>query len=86
MNTYNFAISTTRVKIIEKETYAREVYLHCVGNGTIYVGGADVTSSNGMLTEKHAVPFAMTLPANEELWAITAADTENVRVLIPSVD
>lgn len=86
MNTYAYSISTTRVKIIASDNITREIYLHTLGAGTIYIGGADVTSANGLLTEKNAVPFAMTLPANEELWAITASGTENVRVMIPSVD
>ena len=37
-----------------------------------------------MLTEKNAVPFTFTLPANNELWAITASGTEEVRVMTPS--
>lgn len=86
MNTYAYAVSTTRVKIIASDSINREVYLHTLGAGTVYIGGADVTSANGMLTEKNAVPFAMHLPANEELWAVTASGTENVRVMVPSVD
>jgi hypothetical protein len=39
-----------------------------------------------MLTEKHAVPFEMFLPASEELYAITATGTQEVRVLTPSQD
>ena len=54
------------------------------GNGTVYLGGPDVTSSNGMLTEKGAVPFQFILPAGESLYAITGMDTEDLRVLRPS--
>jgi hypothetical protein len=86
MNTYAYSVSTTRVKIVDKDNINREVYLHTLGAGTVYIGGADVTSANGMLTEKNAVPFVMNLPANEELWAVTASGTENVRVMTPSVD
>ena len=64
----------------------RTIYLHAIGNGVVYIGGADVTSENGMLTEKSAVPFEMFLPLGEELYAITATGTEVVRVLTPSQD
>lgn len=86
MNTANFSVSTTRVLIVPADNINREIYLHTLGAGTVYIGGEDVTSSNGMLTEKNAVPFSMRLPAGETLYAITASGTEQVRVMTPSVD
>jgi hypothetical protein len=74
------------VKIVEADNINRTIYLHTLGAGTVYIGGVDVTSSNGMLTEKNAVPFEFFLPAGEDLWAVTASGTENVRVLTPSQD
>ena len=74
------------MKIVAADNINREIYVHAIGAGVVYIGGADVTSANGMLTEKNAVPFAMHLPANEELYAITASGTEEVRVMTPSED
>jgi hypothetical protein len=86
MKSRSFSVSTTRVKIIAADNITRQVYLHAVGNGVVYVGGADVTADNGMLTEKHAVPFEMQLPSNQELWAITASGTQDMRVMTPDED
>ncbi len=86
MNTASYSVSTTRVLIVAADNISRTCYLHVVGNGVVYVGGANVTSSNGMATEKHAVPFQFFLPAGETLYAITASGTEEVRVMTPSTD
>jgi len=86
MKSQAYSVSTTRVKIVAADNNNRTIYLHCVGNGVVYIGDADVTASNGMLTQKNAVPFEMFLPASEELYAITASGTEEVRVLTPSQD
>lgn len=83
MNSQAFSITTTASKIVSASVNARQVSLHVIGAGTVYIGGSDVTSTNGMLTEKNAVPYTFTLPANNELWAITASGTENVRVMTP---
>ena len=55
------------------------------GNAVVYLGGDNVTTTNGMPTEKGAVPFEMFLPSNETLYAVCAA-TENLRLLRPSAD
>ena len=86
MNTFAYSVSTTRVLIVPADNINRTVYLHTIGAGTVYIGGADVTAANGMLTEKNAVPFEIFLPLGESLYAITASGTENVRVMTPSVD
>lgn len=86
MKSMSYSVSTTAVKIVAKDNINREIYVHAIGAGVVYLGGADVTAAAGLLTEKNAVPFAMHLPANEELWAITASGTEEVRVMTPSED
>lgn len=86
MKSTAYSVSTTRVLIVPKDDFTRTVYTHVLGAGTVFVGGNDVTSSNGFLTEKNDSPFTYIIPANEELWAVTAAGTEDVRVLTPSVD
>ncbi len=55
------------------------------GNAIVYLGGDDVTTTNGMNTEKGAVPFEMFLPSNESLYAVCTS-TENLRLLRPSAD
>jgi len=86
MNSASFTVSTTRSVIVPADNINRTVYLHVLGNGTVYIGGSNVTAANGMATEKHAVPFELHLPAGQPLYAIVAADTQEVRVLTPDVD
>ena len=77
-------VNTTASQVIAPAESWRTVYLHVVGNGLVYIGGSDVTSSNGMLTEKGAVPFQFILPANQSLYAVVASGTEDLRVLSPT--
>ena len=68
-----------------ESTSVRTIYIHVIGAGTVYLGDATVTSDNGLLTEKNAVPLELILPAHEELWAVTDTGTESLRLLIPSL-
>lgn len=87
MNSTTHTVTSTRSLVIAKDDVTRTVYLHVLGNGTIYIGGSNVTTANGMLTEKHTVPFQFILPNNEELYAVTAAGTtEELRILTPNTD
>lgn len=87
MKSQTHTITDARSIVITSDNIHRTVYLHVVGNGTVYIGGNDVTTANGMLTEKHAVPFEMQLPAGENLYAICATGvTENLRTLLPDID
>lgn len=79
----NHAVNTTAVKLIDASTDVRTIYIHVVGTNSVYLGGSDVTTANGLLTEKTGAPQPIVLPALEELWAV-AANSENVRILIPS--
>jgi hypothetical protein len=78
-------INTTAQKILSKSNSYRTVYLHVIGAGVVYLGGSDVTSTNGLLTEKNAVPLELVIPSQEELWAVTASGTESLRILTPGL-
>ena len=87
MKSTTHTVTSTRSLVIAKDDVTRTVYLHVTGNGTVYIGGSDVTTVNGMLTEKHAVPFQFILPEKEELYAITANGvTEDLRIMTPDTD
>lgn len=77
----NHTITTTASKILSKSDSNRHVYLHVVGNDTVYIGGANVTTVNGLATEKHTSPIDLFIPDQEELWAVVAADTADVRIM-----
>jgi len=84
MNSQAFTVGTTAIRLVASSVNARQISVHPSGNGTVYLGGSTVTTATGMLTEKAAVPFTFTLPATNELWAIAASGTVDVRVMIPS--
>jgi hypothetical protein len=78
-------VTTTAQRILAKSNSYRTIYIHVQGAGTVYLGGSNVTSTNGMVTEKHAVPLMLEIPAQEELWAVTASGTESLRLLLPDL-
>jgi hypothetical protein len=86
MKSISKTVTTTAAVVIAADDKQRTCYLHVLGAGTVYLGGSDVTSSNGLLTEKNAVPQIIIVPQNETVWAVVASGTENLRILTPDVD
>lgn len=86
MKSTNKVVTATASLVIAADDLQRTCYIHVIGAGTVYLGGDDVTSSNGLLTEKHAVPLELVVPQNQTVWAVTASGTENLRILTPDVD
>lgn len=80
-----FTVATTPTLIVDAEPMTRHIYLHVVGNTAIYLGGANVTTSTGLLTEKHTSPIEIVVPPGEQIFAVVAASTESVRVLTPNL-
>ncbi len=81
MKSTSYTITTTRQKIISSGPSSAYVYVHVTGNDAVYVGGADVTSANGLETQKHTSPIQFFIPRGNELWAITATGSIDVRVM-----
>jgi hypothetical protein len=75
-------VTTTQSKILAKSDSSRSIYVHVQGNGTVYLGGADVTTSNGLATQKHTTPIEFVIPSQDELWAVVASGTEDLRIMI----
>jgi len=86
MKSTNHTVTTTRSLVVPSDNITRTIYLHVLGAGTVYIGGSDVSSANGLLTEKNAIPFQFILPNGEDLWAVTGSGSDELRVLSPSVD
>jgi len=82
MKSRAFTITTTSSEVVAAEPLTRSVYLHVGGNGIVYLGGSDVTSANGLPTEKHTTPIEIKILAGETLHAIVATGTESLRVLV----
>lgn len=79
-------VGTTPTLLVAADDVPRTVYVHVVGNSTVYLGNANVTTTNGLATEKHTAPLTFFVPQGQTIYAIVAADTANVRILTPDVD
>jgi hypothetical protein len=82
MKSASVTVTTSPTLIVAKDETNRYVYLHVVGNAIVYLGGSNVSTSNGLNTEKHTTPLEIFLPINEQLYGIVDSSTEDVRVLI----
>lgn len=76
-------VTTTAALVVASSQSWRTIYIHVIGTGVVYLGGSDITTANGLLTEKNAVPLVLEIPAGEELWALTDTGTENLRIMKP---
>jgi hypothetical protein len=82
-----YAVTSTRQIVVAADEIPRTIYLQIAGNSTVYVGGADVTSSIGVPYEKHSSPHTVFVPQYENLYAVCADGvTESLRVLYPNLD
>jgi hypothetical protein len=82
-----FSVTDARQIVIAKDDKPRTIYLQIAGNSIVYVGGNDVTSSNGVPYEKHSSPHTVFVETNETLYAVCATGvTESLRVLFPDLD
>ena len=79
-----YAIDGTAVQIVTGDIGYRTCHVTCVGNTTVYIGGANtVTSSNGYGVTKAAAEHDIPIGPGDELWAICAnGQTETLTVLI----
>lgn len=83
MRSVTKSVTTTASKVIDAESVNRQVYIHVIGNGIVYLGNSGVTSTNGFMTEKNAIPFVFNVPANETVWAVTGTGADDLRILLP---
>ena len=74
-------VGTTPTLLMAGATGTRTIYLHVVGNTTIYIGGATVTTATGTATEKHTSPIPIVLRDNDTLYGIVTSGTADMRVL-----
>ena len=81
MKSTTHTIGTTASRIVTANNSPQHVYIHVTNNGTVYLGDSTVTSSTGMGTEKSAVPCEIFVPPGNELWAVVATGTQDLRIL-----
>lgn len=83
----SYSLTDVRQIVVAADNQHRTVYINITGNNTAYLGGADVTDSNGLPKAKHTTASAIVVPAGETLYAVMASgQTETLRVLLPNLD
>lgn len=84
MRSATVSVTTTATLIVPAWIGWREVMLHNIGNGIVYLGDAAVTSSTGFYVDKAAGVMRVQLPPNETIYGITSTGTETITVLLPN--
>ena len=76
-------VSSTAVQVVATSQAPKRVSLHCHNTADVYISGANtVTSANGFLVDKAAGVFTVQIDSDEELWAIAAAGSHTLTVLV----
>lgn len=76
-------VTTTPTLIIDADSVNRTVVLHAIGNGVVYLGGVNVTSSTGFYLDKAAGAVVLQIPPAEKLYGVVASGSDVVSTLLP---
>ena len=76
------SVGTSAVRILDNENTNRHVYFHDDSTHPIYLGGADVTTANGLKVNKNT-NVGFFIPANEELWAVSNNADQTISIMYP---
>ena len=83
----SYSLTDARQIVVAADNVNRTVYVNIVGNNTAYLGGVDVTDSNGLPKVKHTTATELVIPAGQNVYAVCASGvTETLRVLLPDLD
>lgn len=83
MRSAQVSVGTTPTLLIDSDNINRQVHVHALSNTPVYLGGPDVSTSNGYLLEKDDGAHVLLLPLSEKLYAVVGTGTETVSVLLP---
>ena len=79
----DFTIGTvTPVKILDSQNFEQHIYLHNNHGNKMFLGGSDVTATNGLHLETHAT-IELRIPQDNELYALADSSEGNIVVLRP---
>lgn len=74
--------TTTAALLVQADTDGCRVIVHKSGGGFIYLGGSNVSSSNGFGFDQAAGPIEILLAPNATLYGCTSTGTETIQILI----
>jgi hypothetical protein len=76
----HFTLTTTRQLIVPVDGSAQEIYFHSE-SGTAYLGGSDVTSSNGFKVDNNE-KIVFTVHPGDEIYGITSTGSTVAMLLV----
>ena len=85
MLSQQFTVGTTAVLVVAADDIPRTVYLHHDSNQTVWLGGSNVSSANGLHFPKEAT-MAVFVPQGQTIYAISDAAAQTVAVFSPDAD
>ncbi len=84
MRSAQVTVGATATLLAGADNINRQIYIHALSNTSVYLGGSNVTTSNGFILEKDDGYLSLTIPIGETVYAIVATGTEVVSVLLPN--
>lgn len=72
----------TAVKILDSQNFEQHIYVHNNHSNKMYLGGSDVTASNGLHLDNGEL-IEIRVPQDNEIYAISESTTGNISVLRP---
>jgi hypothetical protein len=84
MRSAQVTVGATATLLAGADNINRQIYIHALSNTSVYLGGSDVTTSNGFVFEKDDGYLSLTIPIGETVYAVVASGTEVVSVLLPN--
>ena len=80
MKSEQITIGLTAVRILDDLNTNRHIYFFDDSSHPVYLGGSDVTTSNGLKVPKNS-GFEIFIPVNEELWAVSDNPDQKISIL-----
>ena len=72
----------TAVKILDSQNFEQHIYVHNNHSNKMYLGGSDVTPSNGLHLDNGEL-IEIRVPQDNELYAKSEGTTGNISILRP---
>jgi len=78
-------VGTTATLLFAADNKNRNIYIHNGGGAKVYIGGSNVTTSNGYHLANNE-SFDVFIPLGETFYGVVASGTNDVIVLTPDLD
>lgn len=83
MRAFRVSVTSTPQLVVEVDDVPRPAWVQILGNSTVYLGGANVSSTTGFPIVKHSAPLEGGIPPGESLYCCTAdGETETLCVIL----